>query len=247
MASIMGQRMQRAGLEQQTHRDLVNEMYQKQIGAKVEAETERMRPTIPYKGTMVNQADYLKLKTLENSSTTALMKEYDLHRTQAKAAGEEPMGWDEYQMQNNTWVEQYSFYALQEEKAGRKVKSFDKWRNDTAQSGAMRLTTPQVIERRVGVERALTGEQILSSDGMKMVQKRVDDYFKSTEGRLKALDYKNDPEGLAKFVEVKKYGFWLEMVEGEFGPENVHTGKKNGRRGAQIRMKDGKVTWRSAP
>ena len=236
MASIMGQRAQRQGMEQQKHRDLVNEMYMESQMEKMQAETERMRPTIPYKGTMVNQADYLKLKTLENSSTTALMKEYDLHRKQAKAVGEEPMSWDEYQLQNNTWTEQYNFYALQEDRAGRKAKEFSPWMKEQRKSSATRISTGEVVDR-AGKTTAARLKATAESEAL-----GADLYNQAVKNLGFSYELEEDPELRDKMLA----GEMEKLLGQTFGPKNVSPlleipGKG---RGFKIRKSDGKTVWK---
>ena len=139
MASIMGQRMQRAGLEQQTHRDLVNEMYNKVLMGKAEAETKRLEPTIPFKigdeSTMVSRPEYIQLKKMEDSAKGTLQKEYEFYAGQTN----NPMGIEDYMQSKNTWIQQYKYYAFQQMRMNNEIKTFDVWQKDQRRAGAMSI------------------------------------------------------------------------------------------------------------
>ena len=238
MASIMGQRMQRAGLEQQTHRDLVNEMYMGSQMERMQVETERMRPKIPAtiggKTIMLNQNDYLSLMQRRNSATTSLMKDYGLHLAQAKAAGEEGMSWDEYQMQNNTWVEQYSFYAMQEEKAGRKPKDFSPWVKEQRRAGAPSIG---YAAEKTGATTAARLEATAESEalGPELYNQAV-----------KNLGFQYELEDDPKTRDEMLAGEMEKLLGQTFGPKNVSPlleipGKG---RGFKIRKSDGKTVWK---
>jgi len=239
MAAIMGLRSEGERLKLQKYRDVVNEMYQTDIGGKVRAETENLKPTINFKigdqTIPVTRAEYLKLNQQRISAMSALEKEYRFYVSQTRNKGETPMSLEEYKIQNNTWVEQYQFYAAQQLKAKKNIKPFEQWVKEQRRAGA--LSIGQAASKAGAVAgasaKARTEEKYLGPDLRKDSVKLL-----QTSNRL-FLTPDDEKEALIA-SEMEK------LLGQTFGPENVSPlldipGKG---RGWKIRKSDGTTVWK---
>jgi len=215
-------------MEQQKHRDLVNEMYNKTLMGKVEAETERMRPKIPYKGTLVNESDYLKISQLEISMMGTLEKEMEGMRGSGRYTESDV---EDYRLSKMGDIGEYT-----KAKAGGYTKDFPTYQKEIGQSRATRISTGEVVDR-AGKTTAARLKATAESEAL-----GADLYNQAVKNLGFSYELEEDPELRDKMLA----GEMEKLLGQTFGPKNVSPlleipGKG---RGFKIRKSDGKTVWK---
>jgi len=222
----MGLREARQRTEQQGRRDEVNEMYQAQQIEESRARTRKMMPKIPYKGTLVTEADYLKLRQLEVSEMGTLEK--DLEGMRGNYTESEI---EDYRLSKMGDIGEYTKAV-----AGGYEGSFADYQNEIGQSRATRLSIGEKVETagRTTVARAKATAEVKALG--------PDLYNQAVENLGFDYDLEDDPE-----IKDKMLAGEMEKLLGQtFGPANVSPlleipGKG---RGWKIRKSDGKTVWK---
>lgn len=226
MASIMGFRGEQAKLTQQKHRDLNNELYQAEWMKKTRAETQRLMPKIPYKGTLVNESDYLKLAQLEVSMMGTLEK--DLEGMRGKYTASEI---EDYRLSKMGDIGEYTKAV-----AGGYEKDFPTYQKEIGQSRATRISTGEVVDR-AGKTTTARLKATAESEAL-----GPELYNQAIENLGFSYELEENPE-----IKEKMLAGEMEKLLGQtFGPDNVSPlleipGKG---RGFKIRKSDGKTVWK---
>jgi len=225
----MGYGLEQDKFVQQKHRDLVNEMYQQQIGAKLEAETK-----------LLPKQMQLKLAQLSNQARGALQKDLEFLVR---------IGYDSKQLQkyiNSKMGDLGKFdeYVKEEKAAGRTPKSYEVWDIARRRAGAMSIgqaadkagaTTG--ARKRAEMREYLLGPEVLD-DARKQAMKEIAD--------SPSVDWIDaTAEETEKALEDKMYKIITKKLEAFSEFKKVEPGRKDGKLGWIVTDSDGKEHWRS--
>ena len=243
MASIMGQRAQRQGMEQQKHRDLVNEMYMESQMEKMQAETERMRRNTPHKfpdgsTRLVSMPDKLKLEQLRISEMANLEKDMKYMRGSDRYTEEQI---EDYRLSKMGDIGEYEKAVSQGY-----GKNFDEFQKELGASRSIKLSIGEKAEiagktttarKRAEMKEYLLGPKVLD-DARTQAMKEIKD--------SPSVDWIDaSPGEVEKALEDKMYKIITKKLEAFSEFKKVEPGRNNGKLGWIITDKDDEEIWRS--